>query len=284
MPLPKDLDPYANPRAFYGAELRRLREAAGLSQNELGERVFCSGTYIGLFEAAERRPQEDLSRRFDELLGSGAHLRRLSLLARQSKVADYFADAAELETRATSICEYAPMLVPGVLQTREYARAVTRATQRLASEETVDGHVGARMERAGMLLRDTPPTFWAILHEAALRVPVGGADVMSAQLTRLVEATRAHPHLVVQVLPFVAGVHPFMNTMVSLMSFADSPPAAYTEGAYSGQLTEEPGMVADIQAAYDLARAMALSPEASQVLLESAAKEHATHGNRPGSA
>ncbi|MEU5659653.1 Scr1 family TA system antitoxin-like transcriptional regulator [Streptomyces sp. NPDC047737] len=128
MPLPKNLDPYANPRAFYGAELRRLREAAGLSQNELGEQAFCSGTYIGLFEAAERRPQVDLSRKFDELLLSGEHLQRLSLLARQSKVADYFADAAELERRATSICEYAPMLVPGVLQTRDYARAVTRGS------------------------------------------------------------------------------------------------------------------------------------------------------------
>ncbi|MFJ4841659.1 Scr1 family TA system antitoxin-like transcriptional regulator [Streptomyces sp. NPDC088746] len=281
MPLPKDLDPYANPRAFYGAELRRLREAAGLSQNELGERAFCSGTYIGLFEAAERRPQVDMSRRFDELLGSGEHLERLSLLAQQAKVADYFADAAELEARATSICEYAPMLVPGVLQTRDYAKAVTRASRRLASEETVEGQVGARMERAGMLLRDTPPMFWAILHEAALRVPVGGSGIMSAQLTRLVEVPRTHPHVVVQVLPFAAGVHPFLNTMVSLMSFADAPPAAYTEGAYSGQLTEDPGLVADTQAAYDLARAMALSPEASQAMLVSAAKEHAAHGNRP---
>ncbi|MFJ8859329.1 Scr1 family TA system antitoxin-like transcriptional regulator [Streptomyces sp. NPDC102451] len=281
MPLPKDLDPYANPRAFYGAELRRLREAAGLSQNELGERAFCSGTYIGLFEAAERRPQVDLSQRFDELLGSGEHLQRLSQLARQSRVAEYFADAAELETRAASICEYAPMLVPGVLQTREYARAVTRASQRLASEETVEDQVAARMERAEILLRDAPPRFWAILHEAALRVPVGGSDIMSAQLTRLIEAARAHPHVIIQVLPFAAGTHPFMNTMVSLMSFADAPPAVYTEGAYSGQLTEEPRLVADVQAAYDLARAMALSPEASQAMFVSAAKEHATHGNRP---
>lgn len=281
MPQPKELDPYANPRTFYGAELRRLREEAGLSQNELGERAFCSGTYIGLFEAAERRPQVDMSRRFDELLRSGEHLERLSLLARQSKVAEYFADAAELEARATSIGEYAPMLVPGVLQTREYARAVTRASQRLASEETVEGQVGARMERAGMLLRDTPPMFWAILHEAALRVPVGGSGIISAQLTRLIEVPRNHPHVVVQVLPFAAGVHPFLNTMVSLMSFADAPPAAYTEGAYSGQLTEDPGLVADTQAAYDLARAMALSPEASQAMLVSAAKEHAAHGNRP---
>ncbi|MFD4030107.1 Scr1 family TA system antitoxin-like transcriptional regulator [Streptomyces sp. NPDC058637] len=72
-----------------------------------------------------------------------------------------------------------------------------------------------------------------------------------------------------------------MNTMVSLMSFADAPPVAYTEGAYSGQLTEESGWVADIQAAYDFARALALSPETSQAKLASEAKEHANHGNQP---
>ncbi|MFB7212175.1 multiprotein-bridging factor 1 family protein [Streptomyces sp. NPDC056255] len=103
MPQPKDLDPYADARSFYGSELRRLREAAGMSQTELGDRVFCSGTYIGLFEMAERRPQEDMSRAFDELLGSGKHLQRLCRLARKSKVAGYFADAAELEKRTRSI-------------------------------------------------------------------------------------------------------------------------------------------------------------------------------------
>ncbi|MFD4030108.1 Scr1 family TA system antitoxin-like transcriptional regulator [Streptomyces sp. NPDC058637] len=87
------------------------------------------------------------------------------------------------------------MLVPGVLQTREYAKAVTRATQRLASEETVERQVSARMERAGLLFRHAPPTFWAILHEAALRVPVGGSDSITTQLTRLADAALAYPHL-----------------------------------------------------------------------------------------
>ena len=118
MPLPKDLDPYANPRAFYGAELRRLREAAGLSQNELGERAFCSGTYIGLFEAAERRPQVEISRALDALLGNGEHLQRLCRLARTSKVAGYFADAAELQQRAVSIAEFSSLVVPGLLRDR----------------------------------------------------------------------------------------------------------------------------------------------------------------------
>jgi transcriptional regulator with XRE-family HTH domain len=93
MTQPKNLDPYTSPRAFYGAELRRLREAAGLSQEQLGERVFCSGTYAGQFESATRRPQPDVSKLFDEVLGCGEHFRRLCELARQSKHAEHFADA-----------------------------------------------------------------------------------------------------------------------------------------------------------------------------------------------
>ncbi|MEL5953301.1 helix-turn-helix transcriptional regulator [Streptomyces sp. CLV115] len=87
MPQPKDLDPYADARSFCGSEPRRLREAAKMSRTGLGDRVFCSGTYIGLFEMAERSPQQDMSRAFDELLGSGKHLQRLCRLARKSKVA-----------------------------------------------------------------------------------------------------------------------------------------------------------------------------------------------------
>ncbi|WP_405717383.1 Scr1 family TA system antitoxin-like transcriptional regulator [Streptomyces sp. NBC_00046] len=132
MPQPKDLDPYADARSFYGSELRRLREAAGMSQTELGDKAFCSDTYIGLFEMAERRPQEEMSRAFDELLGSGRHLQRLCRLARKSKVAGYFADAAELQLRASSIESYTSMVVLGLLQTASYARALTRAAHPFA--------------------------------------------------------------------------------------------------------------------------------------------------------
>ena len=160
MPLPKDLDPYANPRAFYGAELRRLREAAGLSQNELGERAFCSGAYIGLFEAAERRPQVDISRALDELLGSGEHLQRLCRFARPSKVAGYFADAAELQLQASSIGSFNSMLVLGLLQTESYARAPTRSAHPFAAEEVIEGHVRTRMERTSLLDSPTAPVLW----------------------------------------------------------------------------------------------------------------------------
>lgn len=276
MPQPKDLDPYTDPRAFYGAELRRLREAAGLSQGELGSRAFCSGTYIGLFEAGERRPQLELSRSLDELLGSGEHLQRLCRLARTSKVAGYFADAVELQARASSIDSYTAMLVPGLLQTESYARALTRAAHPYASKEVVEGHVTTRMERAQLLDSPSAPVLWAMIHEAALLVPVGGCAAMAEQLGHLAEQTEARPRVVTQVLPFSAGAHPFLDASMLLMQFTDGPAVVYTESAYSGQLVEEPLLVEQFRSAYDLARAAALSPEASLQRIVSAAKEFAT--------
>ncbi|MFC9205518.1 Scr1 family TA system antitoxin-like transcriptional regulator [[Kitasatospora] papulosa] len=281
MPLPKDLDPYANPRAFYGAELRRLREAAGLSQNELGERAFCSGTYIGLFEAAERRPQVEISRALDALLGSGEHLQRLCRLARTSKVAGYFADAAELQQRAVSIAEFSSLVVPGLLQTESYARALTRAAHPYASDDVVETHVRTRIERGALLDSPAAPVLWVIVHEAALRSPVGGAAVIAEQLHHLHAQGDARPRVVVQVLPFSAGASPLLDTSVTLMHFADAPPVVYTEAAYSGQLVEDFGLVGQISSAYDLARASALSPEASLSLIKSAAKDYATDAHLP---
>ncbi|WP_405749913.1 helix-turn-helix transcriptional regulator [Streptomyces sp. NBC_00012] len=276
MPQPKDLDPYADARSFYGSELRRLREAAGMSQTELGDKAFCSGTYIGLFEMAERRPQEEMSRAFDELLGSGRHLQRLCRLARKSKVAGYFADAAELQLRASSIESYTSMVVLGLLQTASYARALTRAAHPFADADVIEGHVRTRMERTSLLDSPAAPVLWVMLHEAALLLPVGGPAVMAEQLNHLAEQIASRPRVVAQVLPFSAGAHPFLHSSMTLMQFTEAPSVVYTESAYSGQLVEEPMLVEQYRSAYDLARAAALSPEASLDRIVSAAKEFAT--------
>ncbi|MFI0739091.1 helix-turn-helix domain-containing protein [Streptomyces sp. NPDC021100] len=280
MSATKSKDPYANPRAFYGSELERLRNEAGLSQTGLGTRAFCSGSYIGQFESALRVPQLELSKRFDEIFGTKEHMQRLCRLARRYKVAHYFADAAELEKQAQAISEISSMYVLGLLQTEAYARAVIRAAQRFTPHEVVERFVRARMERAKLLEGPSAPVYWAIIHEAALRVAVGEPEVMVEQLDHLAEVMRTRPNVVIQVMPFAAGAHPFLNSMVSLMDFNDTPPAVYTEGGGTGQLLEDPVLVADCQRSYDLARADALSPTASLALIESAAKDWATHGHR----
>lgn len=268
MAAPKELDPSSSPRAFYGSELRRLREAAGMSQEKLGALVFCSGTYIGQIEGATRRPQPDMAKQLDEVFGTDGLLVRLCHLANRERFAKYFEEAADLEVRAKTISEFAISLVPGLLQTRPYARALILAAHPTISEERLHEWVEKRLKRAQLLEGATPPLLWVILDENVLRRAVGGKAVMTEQLRHIIHMTEAR-RLVVQVLPYEAGAHSLLSSMLTIMTFDDAPPVAYVENSYSGQLLDEPALLAKCQMAYDLARAAALSPEASLAMLRS---------------
>ncbi|WP_079102307.1 helix-turn-helix transcriptional regulator [Streptomyces sp. TP-A0356] len=274
MSQPKHLDP-ASMAEFYGAELRRRREDAGLTQSRLGELVYCSGPYIGQMEIAIRRPQLDLSERLDTVLRTDGFFRRLcEAILKSSKYADYFAAAAELERRAKMICHFATMVVPGLLQTEDYTRALIRSARPLVAQELIERHVGARQERACALLKDpADPELWFVIHEAALRVPVGGNEVMRDQLEHIAEVSRSH-QAIVQVMPFSGGLNPLLYGSMTLMTFAEEPPVVYTESAYSGQLIEDPAVVANNARSYDLARAAAMSPEASLAFIGRLAEDY----------
>jgi transcriptional regulator with XRE-family HTH domain len=259
---------------FFGAELKRRRENAGITQVELGSRVFVSGGYIGQFEQAIRKPQLDVAQRIDGALQTDGIFERLwKRLINDRRYAEYFAKAAELERLATKICEFAPALVPGLLQTAAYARAVTLAMNAFAPDEYVDDKVSGRLERQHILKDATRPVYWVVLHENVLRIPVGGSEVMADQLERVAAMARERTVLV-QVLPYAAGAYALMNGMLELMEFEDAPPTAYTEAVYSGNLLDDPAVVKRAYAAYDLIRAAALSPEASLALVESAAEDY----------
>jgi transcriptional regulator with XRE-family HTH domain len=259
---------------FFGTELKRRREAAGFTQSTLGTQVFVSGGYIGQFEQAIRKPQLDVAQRIDETLQTGGFFERMwRKLIKEERYADYFAHVAELERLATKICEYAPAVVPGLLQTAEYARAVYLASNPLATEEYIDDMVRARLDRAPLLKDATRPMYWAILHEAALRIPVGGPGAMARQLDHIAPMARERKALV-QVLPFAAGAHPAMGKMMTIMEFEDAPPTVYTEAVLSGNLLDDPAVVKRTQADYDLLRAAALSTEASLALIESVAEDY----------
>ncbi|MFJ7073155.1 helix-turn-helix domain-containing protein [Streptomyces sp. NPDC098781] len=259
---------------FFGAELKRRRENAGITQAELGSRVFVSGGYIGQFEQAIRKPQLDVARRIDETLQTDGIFERLwRKLIKEQPYAEYFAHAAELERLATAICDWAPAVVPGLLQTPEYARAIYLASNPLATDRYIEEMVGLRQERARLLKDATRPMYWAILHEAVLRIPVGGSAVMAAQLEHVATMLRQRKVLV-QVLPFAAGAHPQMGKMMTLKQFEDAPPTAYTKGVFSGSLLDDPAVVKRTQADYDLLRGAALSLEASLALIESVAEDY----------
>ncbi|CAL9432620.1 helix-turn-helix domain-containing protein [Streptomyces sp. enrichment culture] len=258
---------------FFGAELKRRREDAGFTQAELGTRVFVSGGYIGQFEQAIRKPQVDVAQRIDAALQTDGIFERLCRkLIDDRRYAEYFAKAAELEGLATKICDFAPALVPGLLQTPDYARSVTLAMNPFASDEYIEDKVAGRMERQ-RLLNDAPrPTYWVVLHEHVVRVPVGGPAVMARQLEHVATLARRRT-VVVQVLPYTVGAYAVMNGTLRLMEFDDAPPTAYTEAVYSGNLLDDPAVVKRATSTYDLIRAAALPPEASLALIDSAAED-----------
>lgn len=259
---------------FFGELLRERREAAHLSQNDLGVRVFVSGAYIGLFEQGVRKPQLDVAQRIDEVLQTGGIFERTwRKLIDKSPYASYFHEVAELETQATKICEFAPTVVPGLLQTPEYARAITLAVHPFAPEEYIEEKVSSRIERQTILQDTTRPEYWVILHENTLLTPVGGPEVMARQLEHIAKLIRQR-WVLVTVLPRSAGAHAHMTGSLKLMEFEDQPPTAYTETEYSGTLLDDPAVVKAAQRTYDLLRVAALSPEASLALIESAAEDH----------
>ncbi|KUL21547.1 helix-turn-helix domain-containing protein [Streptomyces regalis] len=259
---------------FFGAELKRRREDAGITQVELGSRVFVSGGYIGQFEQAIRKPQLDVAQRIDEALQTDGIFERLwRKLIKEQPYTEYFAHAAELERLATEICDWAPTVIPGLLQTPEYARAVFLASNPFAADEYIEELLRGRMDRTEILKDTTRPVYWAVLHEAALRIPVGNPAVMARQLDHIAVLMQERK-VMVQVMPFAAGAHPEMGKMMWLMEFEDAPPTVYTEGVLSGSLLDDPAVVKRARASYDLLRAAALSPEASLALIESAAEDY----------
>ncbi|QQM43446.1 helix-turn-helix domain-containing protein [Streptomyces liliifuscus] len=259
---------------FFGTELKRRREDAGLTQVDLGHRVFVSGGYIGQFEQAIRKPQLDVAKRIDEILQTDGFFERLwRKLIDDRRYAEYFAEVVELERTATKISTFAPTLVPGLLQTPAYTRAVMLAGNPFVTDEYIKEKVTARRERAQLLDGTTKPEYWSILHEHVLKIPVGGAEVMAEQLDHIAQLVHRRAVLV-QVLPYSVGAYPLMGRMVQLMEFEDAPPTAYTEAVYSGNLLDDPALVKRVQGTYDLLRAAALPPEASQALIESAAEDH----------
>ncbi|MGW7044340.1 DUF5753 domain-containing protein [Streptomyces avermitilis] len=229
---------------------------------------------MGQFEQAIRKPQLDVAQRIDETLQTDGFFERTwRKLIDDKRYADYFAAVVELERAATKICEFAPTLVPGLLQTAAYARAVMLAGNPFVTDAYIEEKVAARRERARILDDATRPAYWAILHEHVLRIPVGGEAEMANQLDHIALLARQR-RILVQVLPTSAGAYPLMGRMLTLMEFEDAPPTAYTEAVYSGNLLDDPALVKRVQGTYDLLRAAALSSEATLPLIESAAEDH----------
>ncbi|MFF3020881.1 helix-turn-helix domain-containing protein [Streptomyces sp. NPDC057939] len=274
MVLTRDLDPSASPLDYYGSELRRLREAAGLKQTQLGAVIYCTGSLIGQVETTARVPTRDFSERLDAALDTDGHFSRLVGLVLRSQLPCWFQAYAEMEARATYISTFQCQLVYGLLQTEAYARAVLG----VENPDRLDGSVAARLDRQRILLRGDPPVLWVVLDEAALYREIGGRQVMHDQLAHLL-SLRERQWLEIQVLPFSAGQHAAMMGSFNLLRFDGDPDIHYTESYDSGHMTANPQVIKERSIGYARLQAEALSPRASAELIARVMEER--YGKHP---
>ncbi|MCX4801887.1 helix-turn-helix transcriptional regulator [Streptomyces sp. NBC_01214] len=272
----RELDPSASPLDFYGYELRRLREQAGLKQAQLGEIIFCTGSLIGQIETTKRVPTRDFSERVDAALGTGGVFSRLIGLVLRSQLPTWFQPYAEMEARASYISTFQAQLVYGLLQTPAYARAVLG----VRTEGDLDTKVAARMDRQRILDREDPPLIWVVVGEGVLHQEIGGREVMRNQLAHLL-ALQRREWVKVQILPFEAGAHAGVMGSFNLLRFEDDPDIVYTEDFVQGHMTANPPALREGSLRYDHLQAAALSLEDSVARIARVMEERYGHHPEP---
>ena len=230
-------------RIMLGAQLRNLREGRGISREDAGYTIRASGSKISRMELGRVSFKERDIADLLTLYGVEDPAERAALvdLAQQANspgwwhkygdvLPDWFQVYVGLEEAASLIRVYEVQFVPGLLQTPDYTRAVVQLGQRGATPEEIEHRVSLRQDRQRVLVRRDPPRLWVVIDEAALRRPIGGAEVMRGQIERLIDASK-EPHVTIQVLPFRLGGHAAEAGAFTLMRFPelDLPDVVYTE-------------------------------------------------------
>ena len=230
-------------RMLLGAQLRRLREAAGISAEDAGYEIRASRSKVSRMETGrvglKLRDVEDLLTLYG--VADERERARVTGLASRSRQPEWWTRYADvlpgwfetylgLESAAAVIRSFEAQFVPGLFQTEDYARAVTRLGHKTAPAKEIERRVGLRVKRQELLTRPQPPRIWAVMDEAVLRRPIGGTAVMRAQLRRLVEAARL-PGVRLQVVPFNRGGHAAASGSFSILRFGerDLPDVVYIE-------------------------------------------------------
>lgn len=265
MPAPKPLNPDESILAYWGAELRRRRLEKGWSQEELGRRISYSASLIGLIETAKRAPSLGFARKCDEVFETDFFVRLHALIGKDS-YPSWFRPFLELEREASILRSYQPLVVPGLLQTREYAHALVRASCPRWTEDRVNDVVDKRLGRQELLERPDPPAFLVLLDESALTRPVGGPQVMRDQLEKLLQAME-RPHITVQIIPLAVGAHAGLEGPMVIASFRGRPDIVYLESHLHGEVVSDPEQVETLTGRMDAIRALALPQPASADLI-----------------
>ena len=264
----RQLDPSASPLDYFGFEARRLREAAGMTLEQLGRVIYCTGSLIGQVETASKVPSRVFAEALDAAFLTDGFFSRLLGLVLRSQLPNWFQPYAEMEAKAAFLSTYQCQVVYGLLQTPEYAAALVAVDH----PDRVEELVAARMERQRILERTRPPAVWVILDEAVLLREVGGREVMRSQLDRLL-TYRDHPWVNIQVLPFTAGVHTGMVGSFNLLRFDADADIYYSESYDRAHMTADPEVIRERSVKYARLQADALPVEESYDLIARVTEE-----------
>ncbi|HEX3513090.1 MAG TPA: helix-turn-helix transcriptional regulator [Trebonia sp.] len=274
-------------RMLLGAQLRRLRETAGVSAEKAGYEIRSSRSKISRMETGrvglKVRDVEDLLTLYG-VTGEQPRAKVIAL-ARRTKapewwakyndiLPDWFETYLGLESAATSIRSFEMQFVPGLFQTEDYARAVTMLGHQTARRDEVERRVGLRLKRQELLARPQPPRIWAVMDEAVLRRPVGGLAVMRAQLRHLVGAARM-PRVTLQVVPFARGGHAGASGSFSILRFEerDLPDVVYVEQLTSAVYLDQRQDIEHYLEVVDRLSGEALTPADTTRFIEQVAHE-----------
>ncbi len=273
-------------RMLLGGQLRRLREAVGITPEHAGYEIRASRSKISRLENGRVKLK---SRDVTDLLtlygvtDEDTRTKFLELV-RQSNAADWWRKYSDilpdwfetyvgLEAAAATIRSFEVQFVHGLFQTEDYARAVTRL-RKAAPDDEVERRVALRLKRQELLGRPNPPNIWSVMDEAVLRRPVGGPAVMRAQFQHLIEVAEL-PHVTLQVVPFARGVHAGESGSFTVLRFEEPglPDVVYIEQLTGATYLDQRSDVEHYLAVVDELSSVALTPAGTTRFIEQVARE-----------
>ncbi|GAA2904187.1 helix-turn-helix transcriptional regulator [Streptosporangium fragile] len=262
-------------------ELRRLRQAAGLSQEDVAEKTNVNIVTLYRIETAKAKPQlRTLMALLDVYGVTGDHRADLVTLQKEAKQRGWlhgfeaelpgpYSAYIGLEAEARQAINYESLFIPGLLQTENYTRAMFRGVRPTITDDEVETRINARTQRKALLEGDTPLRLWAILDQAALSRTVGSDVIMRDQLAHLIQQAQ-RPHITLQVIPFSAGAHPGMPGSFIVLKFGtDNPDVIHIDSMAGGLFLEEGADIQRYNHICEHLRAIALSPTETTTLLAS---------------
>jgi transcriptional regulator with XRE-family HTH domain len=270
-------------RRELGALLRALRNEKGLTVEQVAERLLCSPSKVSRMETghgiATPRDIRDLCDLYE--VTDEAERNRMLQLSREGKKQGWwqaydltYTTYIGLEAEAVSISEFKSSVVPGLLQTADYARANHEGTMPRLAPDQIERQIEAKLTRQHILVQDMPPRFSVVLDEATLHRVVGGRAVMAAQLDKILDMA-ARPNVVVQILPYERGAHPAMDSNFVILELPDpTPDIVYVEGLIGSTYRERPEDLERYRAVFSRLQQIALNAEDSAKFLTEATREH----------